>query len=700
MRSAWWACFFFVFFAIILQDRICFGWDSVGDWLQALPEAKSESTETSVDDFLLAGDDMFRARAFRTSDGTSFVLDNGLIRRTWRLAADNRVAACVAFDNLMTGHSMLRSVRPELTLRIEGRNYQIGGFSGQKNHAYLTLEWIDEMARLAGEREQSVQLVDVELSRIKPSIEWLPRRHFAKSSTTWPPKGLELEMTYRLDVEDAKGETTSPQHVFVSVHYELYSGLPLICKWATVRNQTNAAITVDSFELEQLAVVEHSNWVEAREGVSLPKPDYLHVETDFAFGGFNHENANRHVVHWRADPSYATQVNYLKQTPCLLVVRPTYGPAQTIEPDDELKTFRAYELVYDSSERERRGMTLKRMYRTISPWVTENPITHHLINSDPNVVRRAIDQAKDVGFEAVIMSFGSGFDMESTDEEYLDQWKKVADYAEQRGVELGAYSLFSSRNVGDEHQIVCPEGQKPTHGQCPAATSTWGLGYYKKLREFYDLTGFDQFENDGPYPGDVDVTPRPPYQKGEQDSRWAQWRIVTRLYKHLRANGVYINAPDYYYLSGSNKCGMGYREVNWSLPREQQVIHTRQNIYDGTWTKTPSMGWMFVPLSQYHGGGAAATIEPLNEHLDHYDRLLKSNLGMGVQAHYRGPRLYDTKETRDLVKSNVAWFKKYRNILESDFVHGRRADGKELDWVLHVNPRLETQGMLCIYNPT
>ena len=125
--------------------------------------------------------------------------------------------------------------------------------------------------------------------------------------------------------------------------------------------------------------------------------------------------------------------------------------------------------------------------------------------------------------------------------------------------------------------------------------------------------------------------------------------------------------PDYYYLAGSNKCGMGYREVNWSLPRAQQVIHTRQNIYDGTWKKTPRMGWMFVPLTQYHGGGAAATIEPLDEHLDHYERMLDSNLGLGVQACYRGPRLYDTdRDAGDWSRSGSTGSRSYRDILESD----------------------------------
>jgi hypothetical protein len=38
----------------------------------------------------------------------------------------------------------------------------------------------------------------------------------------------------------------------------------------------------------------------------------------------------------------------------------------------------------------------------------------------------------------------------------------------------------------------------------------------------------------------------------------------------------------------------------WSLPRERQIIIARQNIFDGTWEKTPSMGWMFTPLTVYH----------------------------------------------------------------------------------------------------
>ncbi|HCO95724.1 MAG TPA: hypothetical protein DIU00_17550, partial [Phycisphaerales bacterium] len=163
--------------------------------------------------------------------------------------------------------------------------------------------------------------------------------------------------------------------------------------------------------------------------------------------------------------------------------------------------------------------------------------------------------------------------------------------------------------------------------------------------------------------------------------------------------GVYLNVPDWYFLNGSNKSAMGYREVNWSLPRERQIILGRQNIFDGTWKKTPSMGWMFVPLVQYHGGGAAATLEPLSEHLDAYGAHLAQNFGSGVQACYRGPRLYDTEKTKALVKKWVDFYKEHRDILDSDIIHVRRPDGRDIDCILHVNPQLKRKGLAMVYNP-
>ena len=53
-----------------------------------------------------------------------------------------------------------------------------------------------------------------------------------------------------------------------------------------------------------------------------------------------------------------------------------------------------------------------------------------------------------------------------------------------------------------------------------------------------------------------------------------------------------------------------------------------------------------------------------------------------------------------MVKRVVNWFIKYRTILESDIIHLRRADGRDIDYMMHVNPSLKEKGFLMVFNPT
>ncbi len=112
------------------------------------------------------------------------------------------------------------------------------------------------------------------------------------------------------------------------------------------------------------------------------------------------------------------------------------------------------------------------------------------------------------------------------------------------------------------------------------------------------------------------------------------------------------------------------------------------------------MGWMFLPLTEYHGGGSAATYEPLEANLDAYEAQLANNFGAGVQACYRGPRLYDTEKTKAVVKKWVDFYKLHRPILDSDIIHIRRADGQDIDCMMHVNSQLKEKALMMIYNPT
>lgn len=167
------------------------------------------------------------------------------------------------------------------------------------------------------------------------------------------------------------------------------------------------------------------------------------------------------------------------------------------------------------------------------------------------------------------------------------------------------------------------------------------------------------------------------------------------------SRGIYINVPDFYFLNGSTKTGIGYREANWSLPRDRQIVHARQLNYDCTWDRMASSCWSFVPLVEYQGGGEAATLEPLGDHLYEYKTHMVQNYGAGVQACYRGPRLYDTPQTKAAVIEVIDWYKKYRRILNSDITHLRRPDAKDWDGLMHVDPSGDgVRGLAMFFNPT
>lgn len=488
----------------------------------------------------------------------------------------------------------------------------------------------------------------------------------------------------------------------VEVHYELYDGLPLFSKWLTIHNESMSPAHINAFVAEQLAAVEPESNVGGKAIDFRRSLRNLEAFTDYSFGGGMTREVDDPAVAWKSDPLYETQVHYERQTPCLLECSPKLGPDVDVAPGGTFESFRVFEVLHDGTDRERRGLAIRKAYRALAPWVTENPILMHVRSADPASVKSAVDQCAEVGFEMVIMTFGSGFNIENTDPKYLAEIKALEEYARSKGIELGGYSLLASRSIGPTNDCINPAtGQTGgmTFGESPCLCSRWGEGYFGKLYHFFETTGAGVLEHDGSYPGDVCASTSHPGHRGLGDSQWRQWERIRDFYRWCRGRGIYLNVPDWYYLNGSSKCAMGYRETNWSLPRAQQELVERQNIFDGTWEKTPSMGWMFVPLTEYHGGGPAATIEPLHEHRDHYESRLANLFGAGVQACYRGPRLYDSEETKAIVKKWVRFYKDHRAILDSDLIHLRRADGRDWDGWLHINPRLKERGLAVLYNP-
>jgi hypothetical protein len=624
------------------------------------------------------------AKVALADQGRRLTLENGLVRRTFLLAPN---AATVGLDNLMTGEAMLRAVEPEAVLKIDGVDYPIGGLKGQPDRAYLLDSWIAALTNAAPD----FKFVRHSTGRTHAPFAWKQARHAGNG--TWPAPGASLTLEFA-------GDTAACRGITVGLHYEIYDGIPVIGKWLTVSNATSRTITVDRLTTERLAIVEAESAVDERPNIAWRTPAITTL-SDYMFKGMDAVTGNQ-VARWTVDPAFDTQVSYPLKTPCILVCEPPIGPGLQLRPGEELASFRIWHVIHDSTERERQGLTIRRAHRALAPWSTESPIMMHVRNSDRATFRTAVDQCAEVGFEMIIYTFGSGLNAESTDPAYLAKIKEDVDYARAKGVEVGAYSLFSSRRIDDANDVINPKTGK-TGGaifeNAPCFASRWGIDYLRHLTNFLAQTGLALLEHDGPYPGDYCASTQHPGHRGLEDSQWVQWRISANLYTWCREQGIYINQPDYYFFAGGNKTAMGYRESNWSLPRAQQFIHARQHIYDGTWTKPQTAGWMFVPLTEYQGGGAAATIEPLREHLPAYEQHLANNLGSGVQACWRGPRLYDSEETKALVRRWVTWFKDYRDILESDILHVRRPDGRDIDYLVHVNPHLKRRAFAMIHNP-
>jgi hypothetical protein len=621
-------------------------------------------------DWLLHGG--FQAKIER--HGHELVLSNGLVERRIRIEP---FLATTSFLRLDTGQQFVRSTEPEAKLTIDGKEVWLGGTTMAPDRGYLTPAWLENMRP----NPLSLTFLGLELVPVSAPVAYTPR-----NGQKWPVPGKAILLHF------------GSQTLAADVRLEIYDDIPVVAKQVTITNKGANSIRIDKLSSERLATVEGDSLVETHNAWHLPNLTCL---TNMAFGGTALENGN--AVHWEEDPEFGTQVNYALKTPCILDVHPPIGPSQDLAPGQSLDSLRSYVLLHDTEERERRYRETRALVRNIAPWVEDNPLMLHIQSSNDQVIKTALDQAAECGFEVAIISFGSGLDMEDTSEGNIAKWKALREYADSKGIRLGGYSLLASRRIDDENDVINVQTGKTggaIFGNSPCLCSKWGIGYFEHMKTFLAKTGFRVLEHDGSYPGDPCASTTHPGHHGYEDSQWKQYQVISEFYRWCRARDIFMNVPDTYFLAGSNKTGMGYRETNWSLPREQQHVHARQNLFDGTFEKTPSMGWMFVPLTEYQGGGKAATIEPLRENLKDYELHFANNLGFGAQACWRGTRLYDAPETKSVVVRMVSWFKKYRAILESDVVHLRRADGRRLDYVLHANPHTSPRAMLMVYNPT
>ena len=194
-------------------------------------------------------------------------LDNGLLRRRFRLEPN---AATVGFDNLITGTSVIRAVKPESGLNSTATGTISGALWVSQNMAYLLPEWVDAMQA----DPKAFVFENYDSGPIEAHLDWKQARY--ASNTTWPPPGIHLALHFR-------GPETSPyENLRVTVHYNLYDNLPLLSKWFTIENEHRSAGFAGCVVSEILGTVEAESFVEHKDRWKLPP---IHMQSDYTFGG-------------------------------------------------------------------------------------------------------------------------------------------------------------------------------------------------------------------------------------------------------------------------------------------------------------------------------------------------------------------------------------------------------------------------------
>ena len=290
-----------------------------------------------------------KSQVYTTANGKDIILYNGLLKRTFRVAPN---VACIDYKNLSNGQQLLRAVKPEAKLTINGKEYNVGGLYGQKENAYLLPEWVDNFTTNKNDFQfQSYTVTDIQLF-----LKW---QQHAWASNAKLPTGKMISFIYQSKPDELKG-------LIVTVNYELYDGLPLIVKWISIENKSDHVYTINRTINEVLAFVEEESAV-VGSPEQMKKQHGIYVETNYAFNNAMRYDISDQTTHWLTDSVYTSQVNYNYQTPCLLEVYPEKVTGVELQPGEVFKSVRTHELLMDSYDRERRGLSNKKNVQQLRP---------------------------------------------------------------------------------------------------------------------------------------------------------------------------------------------------------------------------------------------------------------------------------------------------------------------------------------------
>ena len=636
-----------------------------------------------------------------TNGLTSMIrLQNGLVSRTFYISEN---LACVNYNNLSNNAEYIRAIKPEARIKLDSVWYDIGGLVGSPEKAYLLEEWYSKLKS----DPRAFVLKKIETGMPLERYPW--KQKFNATKVDWPAKGLRLTMFYK-----AADGIREVQNIEVLINYEIYEGIPVIMKWFEINNYGDREPVLKDMECEVLAI-------------NQDQVKRIHLESDYSFALANWDILGSGLMHfkdvpkpyqagqsttkWMVDPDYNTWATHNAAEDIflgfphrnLLVSKLPMGPDVPLTRTEPFRSYNTFELLLDADDKERQSLSQRRMYRKLAPQVTESGLGASITAHDEKQLKLFIDQMHELGMERLYIDAWPGITYDNNDEAYLVHWREISDYANKHGIIMGGYELqVASRGRGKDVDCIDPVTGEPgsMFGQSVCIASDWRDRYYPKMWEFYERTGFMVYSADGPYHGDACASEIHKYHRGLKDSQWKQWKFQVDQIHEAQRRSMYVTLPDWYFLNGQGSTGMGYREASANLSPEQQLLLGRQYIYDGTWFKIPTMGYMTLQLVGFYSNDPRIGLEPLNQNIQKYEQQLIQYLASGCQLGIRGNRLFDTQETKAMVLKWLNWFREYREILTSEIIHVTRPTGRDLDCIMHVNPFIKHKAMVIVFNPT
>ncbi|MFE7216406.1 hypothetical protein ACFY0A_35805 [Streptomyces sp. NPDC001698] len=600
--------------------------------------------------------------------GRSITMANGIVQRSFDIAPD---FSTTSLKNLGTRQEMLdHSGEPEATIVLDGTAYDVGGAIASRGFVYASHR--------------------IEDSTQKP-YEWTPYREDGVTlkpyaeKRPWPAKGKALVVTFRPHPSLA----AKLHGVTVTARYEIYDGIATVMKKVSVDNTSATPVVIDHLTVDRLHV--HRQLAER-----------LYLDTDYHGGTDNaYRNNDKDRTYTNTDEGdYRTYTVLYKDGPAYRIGTevPHWG--------GHFDGFRSFLLLHSTDHYEAQQMEIKAMYRTLAPQITENPLFYHLISDDSTALRNSATAGAAMGFEMMIQSFGSGFNMLSTDPAYLSRKNADFDAVRALGLDPGGYTLLTTGQIFDPAESSCAGTE---WGTVMGLGTTGFVEFQRRVQNSIDAAGIDVVELDGPWPMFRCGETNHAYADGGADTVYKQWTFSNDLYKMMRERGVFINAPDLHYFNGGNKNVIGYQESGWSQPRQQQLLHGRQYIYNGTYERVPSATWTFMPIDVYHGGGTAAAFKPLKQNLFDYSWGIGQSFLAGVNPTFRGTTLDDgDPDVRSVVRYWTDVYKTYRGLVTTDLVHlipprqkpGNLARGTGIDAFMHARSEGDERALVAVFNQT